>query len=130
MGFVRYERATAGDRIATLERRADVQSGQIKALQDALRRVLADKMKDSAAPVAPMLETEIACIIAAVSFAHGVPVDAICGRSKVQKLVNARSEVARIAVSHGFGHAAIGRAIGGRDHSTVANLLKRIGHGK
>jgi chromosomal replication initiation ATPase DnaA len=55
----------------------------------------------------------------------GVAVEEIEGPSRTRRLVDARQLVARALRVRGATLRDIGEVLGGRDHSTVVNLLKR-----
>lgn len=50
----------------------------------------------------------------------------LTGRGQFQHLVNARQVAAVVLRQRGMSSGAIGRVLGGRDHSTVLNLLRKF----
>jgi hypothetical protein len=63
-------------------------------------------------------------IIGAVAKASHIEKSILLGEGKSQDVVSARFVVMRIAKREGLGHVRIGRALGGRDHSTVTSGLR------
>lgn len=51
----------------------------------------------------------------------------ITGRKQQPEYVNARSAVALTLRSFGWSYPRIGKVLGNRDHTTVINLIERIG---
>jgi chromosomal replication initiation ATPase DnaA len=64
-------------------------------------------------------------IVRAVSEASGVEIDKILSATRVASVVMARDLVCFIAYREGYSLAAIGRCIGGRDHTTVYAAVER-----
>ncbi len=60
---------------------------------------------------------QIAEIIAEAAAAHGVPVRAIAGNSRLVKAVRARAEACRLALEEGYTAAEVGRYLGISRHS-------------
>ena len=67
----------------------------------------------------------IAFIIADVAAETGVAVEDIRGPGKTESVLLARDEVVRRAREAGHSAPKIGRALGGRDHSTILAAEKR-----
>ena len=63
--------------------------------------------------------SEVAEIVADVSRRHRVPPADIYGMRKFRQMVHARQEVMALAHAAGLSTTQIGRALGGRDHTTV-----------
>lgn len=55
----------------------------------------------------------------------GVPVELIRTKNRSREYVQARAAVAEILHREGWSLSRIGRALGGRHHTTVMNLLKQ-----
>lgn len=70
---------------------------------------------------------QIKSVIREVSFRYNVQARAICGPSKEQRIVRARRATALQLRKLGMSLSEIGKSIGGRHYSSVANLLKRYG---
>jgi chromosomal replication initiation ATPase DnaA len=62
-------------------------------------------------------------ILAEVAQLHGTTVQGVTGRAKVQKVIAARKDAAARLRRRGLTLSQVGMALGGRDHSTVINLL-------
>lgn len=71
---------------------------------------------------------KIATIITAAEQVHKLPSGSIVGKSKKAALVRARFQAMQIAHDFlGADKSKIGRAFGGRDHTTVINALRKPG---
>jgi len=64
-------------------------------------------------------------LLALVATDHRVHVCDLLGRSRTRHLVSARAEFVRLANSLGYSYPVIGRALGGRDHTTCVHLAAR-----
>ncbi len=60
---------------------------------------------------------QIADIIAEAAAAHGVPVRAISGNSRLENVVRARADACRLALEEGYSAAEVGRYLGISRHS-------------
>lgn len=63
-------------------------------------------------------------ILRAANEATGVPVDDIIGRSRKKYICVLRNEVMLLAQGEGYSLGQIGRALGGRDHTTILHGIK------
>lgn len=65
-------------------------------------------------------------IIRAVCLKHGISSDALVGRHRKAEICAARHEAAfRMIVELGYSYPRAGRVLGGRDHTTILNSVKR-----
>lgn len=73
------------------------------------------------------MKPTILSVIAAASQVYGIPADVLKSAVRVRKVAWPR-QVAMVAVRNhcGTSYPSIGRAFGGRDHSTVKNAMKRV----
>jgi hypothetical protein len=111
-------------RVRDLERRAVEQNRLIMALSGIVNRLAHRHISTATGePVRASRTAPVDEIIAAVAHVHGVSHGDICGDNKARRYVDARREVARLARAQGFSLPLIGEAMGGRDHTTVRNLL-------
>ena len=63
-------------------------------------------------------------IIHAIAAKHGATTTDVLGDRRWRHIVDARKEIAKtLRDEHGWSYKAIGRALGGRHHTTVMNLL-------
>lgn len=58
--------------------------------------------------------------------AFEVTVDELLGRGRGRQMVAARAAAAWVLNREGWSQPMIGRVLGGRDHSTIGNLLRRV----
>ena len=68
-------------------------------------------------------------IIIAAARVHGIKADDITGRRRDRHVTTARREVMQILFDAGWSYPAIGRAIGGRCHTTAMYYLGAIKKG-
>ena len=66
-------------------------------------------------------------VVAAIAEKHGFTKAQLLGKSRVRSLVDARSEAAKALRAKGLSLPRIGQLLGGRDHTTILNLLRREG---
>ena len=66
-------------------------------------------------------------VIRGVAASHRIPALALLGRSQRSQIVAARRDAAKQLLSLGFSYPMIGRALGGRHHTTIMNLCGRPG---
>jgi len=103
---------------------------QIQRLQaDAVRLVeainrMAEEVEAVALASMPNTDETLAHIIARHARMGGVSVAAVMGPRRNGALVRVRQAVMAAALERGFSMSEIGRALGGRDHSTVAHGVK------
>lgn len=101
-------------------------SGMFEAMEariaDLERRLAA---LDGSAPVAPIAPGSIRQIVQRVASEYAVPVVELVGPSRKRRIVIARQEAMRRALAEGFTSEQVGRALGGRDHSTVLHGAER-----
>ena len=64
-------------------------------------------------------------VIAEVAHRYGITVDEIRSRSRMDYLVNARGDVAAELRDRGLSYNHIGALLGGRDHSSIMNVIER-----
>ena len=67
---------------------------------------------------------DVSDVIALVGASMSIKPTHITGKHRNGPVVDARRVVAKILRERGWSYPMIGRAIGGRDHSTIINLLK------
>lgn len=65
-------------------------------------------------------------IVMAVATDFGLPFAEIVGRGRHRPLIHARAVIARLLRARGMSYPRIGHFIGGRDHSTILNLLENF----
>lgn len=65
-------------------------------------------------------------IVLSVADCLGISGAAVTGQSRARLYVRARGVVAQILHERGWSSPMIGRVLGGRDHSTVLNLLDKF----
>ena len=92
---------------------------EVQRLEEDLRQVAAE------AATAGSEGPKIAEILAQGAASHGVGVEAVTGPCKVRRVVLARDEAALLLRQLGLSLPAIGRVLGGRDHSTIWAALRR-----
>jgi chromosomal replication initiation ATPase DnaA len=74
----------------------------------------------------PAFDRSISAIIRAAAYEIGVRPSDVRGDSKRMPLPRARFAIAWVARAvHGYSAARIGRALGGRDHTTICHALAR-----
>lgn len=66
-------------------------------------------------------------LIASVAFDYGLSPHDITGASRSRSHVSARADVAWHLRFFGHSYPEIGRLLGGRDHTTAMNLVRRFG---
>ncbi len=72
--------------------------------------------------------TECDSILRCVAQKHGCSLPELRGERRLPHIVSARREAAHILRGRGLSYPAIGKALGGKHHSTVIHLLD--GHSK
>lgn len=72
----------------------------------------------------PAQEKEISDVIETVANETGITVAALCGHCRSARLVSARAVAAHRLRDAGLSLPRIGRAIGGRDHTTIMHCLR------
>lgn len=68
----------------------------------------------------------ISQVIAATAWVTGISVEDIRGKSRFKRICRARQAAMFIAREAGNGFSAIGRAFGGKDHSTVIHACEKV----
>lgn len=74
----------------------------------------------------PTTQVPAAEIVRGVAKEYGVTPEDIKGKARSTIYVTPRSVIARILRDRGLSYPVIGRLMGGRDHSTIMNLLRRF----
>lgn len=69
--------------------------------------------------------TPIDIILEAGCIATGATRRQICGRARHRWIVARRRFIAQKMRAEGYSYPKIGRALGGRDHATIMNLLRK-----
>lgn len=96
----------------------------------AFRVQQADGERKRALASRPAIESHVPKLARAlvdyVASSHGIHVDDLCGADRRADLVRVRDEAAWLLRSTGAPLKSIGRALGGRDHSTVLVAIRRF----
>jgi len=108
--------------IRSLTSKVERMSAELAALKRTVGRMAKAK---KAAPPTPGEALKAAPILERAARVNGCTVSEICGSRGSKRAILARSEAAYECQQAGMSSVAIGRVLGGRDHSTVLHLIGR-----
>lgn len=90
-----------------------------------IARAALDAVPASSDAAAPPLSVSADAIVAEVCARHRIERSQVVSASRLRRFQRARREIAEALVARGLTLVEIGAVLGGRDHSTIHNLLGR-----
>lgn len=104
-------------------------SARVEALEAANRALCLKAMDVDSVRITPGPSARerltMALICEKVATAHGVTIDQMKAKRGPDVIAEARAEFCRLACGRGFSTTAVGRFLGGRDHTTIMQLRDR-----